>query len=329
MAMASNPACFDMNLAVQAFQQETKDLICSKARDLGFYACGMARVRPLGEIAERYTAWLDQGMHGSMSYLERNRDMRLDPGLLLPGAKTVICLLHAYYPEKVMPGPYKIARYAYGRDYHKVLKRKMKGLLSLLAERGSGVHRAFTDSAPLLERQWARLAGLGWIGKNSLLITREQGSYFLLSEILTDLELPVDEPIERDYCGGCMQCLMACPTQAIVSPGAIDARRCISYLTIESKEDIPSSFMGKYKEWVFGCDICQEVCPWNRASQPHAEPAFMPAESIYCLPEEQWETMPEETYMQCFKGSPVDRAGLQKLRDNIAFLAQQKRQGSP
>lgn len=321
-----NRVCFNMPVLSSEQLAECAEHIRKHALDLGFHACGFAPVRPLKEERDNLDQWLAQGMHAGMQYMENNREKRLDPSLLVDGARTVICLLHNYAPEKELQGPYKIARYAYGRDYHKVLKKKMRPLLNLLVQYGSTVQRAFTDSAPVMERVWAKECGLGWIGKNSLLITPEQGSYFFLSEIFTDLELSQEVRQMRDLCGGCIRCITACPTKAIVAPGLVDARKCISYHTIENKGDIPESLEGSYSQWVFGCDICQEVCPWNNKSIFHNDGDFTPSPHLFELSKNEWEHLDTEIYARVFSGTPVDRAGLIGLKRNIEFVKKQKKQ---
>jgi len=290
------------------------------ALQAGFDACGIARARILEEERELLHEWLQQGMHAGMAWMERHFEKRLDPAALLPGTRSVICLLHSYQPEEVQPGPYRVARYAYGEDYHFVLRDKMKPVVGWLKEQGATIHRAFTDSAPIMERAWAQQAGLGWRGKNSLLLNKELGSWFFLAEILTDLELTPDEPLTRDYCGGCVRCIVACPTQAIVQPGVVDARRCISYLTIEHRGAIPEEFRGSYHDWVFGCDICQEVCPWNHEVSPHTEPRFRPSPELFSLRAGEWEELSEAVFQPLFRRSPLQRTGLEGIRRNIGFL---------
>jgi epoxyqueuosine reductase len=254
-------------------------------------------------------------------------EKRLDPQQLMPGTKSVICLTHNYQPAEEINTGYKIARYAYGEDYHFVLKEKMRPLLQWLEAQGSGIHRAFTDSAPLMERALAARAGLGWIGKNSLLLNREGGSWFFLAEILTDLEIPPDEGGMRDYCGGCVQCITACPTQAITEARVLDARRCISYLTIEldKEKQIPSDLAARYQDWIFGCDVCQEVCPWNKDVKPHSESAFEPTFQLMDLRRKDWEEMDETHFRSIFKRSPLKRSGWKGLQRNIAALNSQEK----
>jgi epoxyqueuosine reductase len=290
------------------------------ALEAGFDGCGIAAAQALEEEREHLREWLRQGMHAGMAWMEGNFDKRLDPTALMPGTRSVICLIHNYYPEKESSGEYRIARYALGEDYHFVLKDKMRPILDWLSDQGATASRAFTDSAPILERAWAQRAGLGWTGKNSLLLNREMGSYFFLAEILTDLGLAPDAPITRDYCGGCVRCITACPTQAIVQPGVVDARRCISYLTIENKYDIPEEFRGQYQDWIFGCDICQEVCPWNSKASPNQEPRLKAHPDLLNLRKSDLDTLTEAEFTRRFARSPLARTGYSGLKRNAEFL---------
>ena len=304
-----------------------KDELKALAKQCGFDACGITNTAPLKEEEDHYLQWLAEGRQGEMQWLERNVEKRLDPQQLMPGARSVICLIHNYQPSEEINTDYKIARYAYGEDYHFVLKKKMQPILGWLEAQGSRIHRAFTDSAPLMERALAARAGLGWIGKNSLLLNREGGSWFFLAEILTDLEIPPDEGGMRDYCGGCVQCITACPTQAITEARVLDARRCISYLTIElnKEQQIPSDLAALYQDWIFGCDICQEVCPWNRDVKPHSEAAFQPAFQLMDLRRKDWEEMGEFAFRSIFRRSPLKRSGWKGLQRNIAALNMQEK----
>ena len=274
----------------------------------------------MAEEAPRLEAWLKKGNHGEMRYMENHFDKRLDPSKLVPGAKSVVSLLYNYYPEKDLaeehPDHLKLAKYAYGEDYHFVIKDRLKTFMSILKEEIGDVEgRVFVDSAPVMERQWAAKSGLGWLGKNTLLINKGQGSYFFLAELIIDLELEPDGPI-KDYCGTCTRCIDACPTDAI-TPYEVDANKCISYLTIELKDQIPDSFQGKMDNWVFGCDICQEVCPWNRFSKPHSEPTFHPKNELLELFNNNWQDLTEEVFRSVFKGSAVKRTKLEGLKRNI------------
>jgi epoxyqueuosine reductase len=293
------------------------------AHDLGFMFCGISKARRLDEEANHLEKWLNSGFQGEMQYLERHFDLRLDPRQLVPGAQSVISLALNYFPAgKQKPDAPQIARYAYGRDYHKVLKRKLKALFEQMClEFGEIQGRFFTDSAPVMERKWAELSGIGWIGKNGLLLNKKAGSYFFLAEIICDLELEADNPV-KDHCGSCTACIDACPTQAILPNKTLNASRCISYLTIELKDAIPASFRGNMENWAFGCDICQEVCPWNRFSKPHNEPDFQPHPELHNMDAQDWEDITEEVFERVLGKSAVKRAGFKGLKRNLAFLKQ-------
>lgn len=299
---------------------DLKEELKSIALAAGFDAIAFVKAEELTDETRRFQEWIDAGMHGEMAYMERNIEKRLDPSKLLASARTVICLLHNYFPSTELQSGYKIARYAYGEDYHFVLKDKMQSILEWLKLKGSRVQRAFTDSAPLMERALAAKAGLGWIGKNSLLLNREMGSYFFIAEILTDLEFAPDEAKMRDYCGGCVKCITACPTDAIIQARVVDARKCISYLSIEHKTDIPETFKSAYSDWIFGCDICQEVCPWNAKIKPHSEQRLMPAPELLQLRKPDWDAMDEARFDELFRRSPLSRSGIEGLKRNISFL---------
>ena len=309
--------------------QRHTQLIKEQAAALGFTFCGVARAEFLEEEAPRLEAWLRQGKHGAMGYMENHFDKRLDPTKLVEGAKSVITLGYNYFPEKdlAQDDNYKIAKYAYGEDYHFVIKRKLRALLEYVQEAIGEVHgRAFVDSAPVMERAWAQRSGTGWIGKNSLLLNKRQGSFFFLAELIVDLELAYDGPVP-DYCGTCTRCLDACPTDAITEPYVVDSNRCISYLTIELREAIPDSMQGQWADWIFGCDICQDVCPWNRHARPHQEPAFDPHPDLADMTKDDWHEITEETFRKVFKKSALKRAKLTGLRRNIAAVADQKADG--
>ena len=296
------------------------------ALTLGFDACGITHTRRLTNYEERVAQWLEKGHHAGMGYMQNHFEKRMDPGLLVPGARSVVVLAHNYYPAEVQhPNAwYKVAKYAYGRDYHLVIRGKLFKLLDYTRQAsGHQVQgRVFTDSAPVLERAWAQETGIGFIGKNSCTILPRKGSFFFLSEMIIDLELEPDHAFGKDLCGSCMRCMDACPTGAITHPGVVDARRCISYLTIESKEDIPETFAGKCGQWIFGCDICQDVCPYNRFARPHQEPAFEPMPFISQWQKADWETLTKESYNKEIKktGSPLSRAKFEKLAGNIRFI---------
>ena len=300
------------------------NLLKSTAKRLGFDFCGIAKAEFLESEAPRLEEWLNRNYHGKMAYLANHFDKRLDPTKLVEGAKSVVSLIYNYYPEKLIPHQsedIKLAKYAYGADYHDVIRAKLTEFLEVLREEVGEINgRSFVDSAPVMERQWARQAGLGWIGKNSLLLNREMGSFFFLAELIIDLEATPDTPLAKDYCGTCTACIDACPTNAIVQPEVIDASKCISYLTIELKEEIPDEFAGKMENWVFGCDICQDVCPWNRFSRPHQEPAFQPHPELAQFTHREWREMTEETFKRVFSKSAVKRTKFSGLKRNVAFL---------
>ncbi len=296
-------------------------MIKAKAHELGFLACGMARAGFLEEEAPRLEQWLRQGKQGSMGYMERNFDMRLDPTKLVPGAKSVISLAYNYFtpPKQLDPEAPKLSTYAYGRDYHKVVKQRLKPLVEFITEQfGQVAFRTFVDSAPVLEKAWAERAGLGWRGKNTNVIRQGAGSFFFLCEIILDLDLEPDAPA-TDHCGTCRRCIDACPTEAI-TPYGVDGSRCISYLTIELKEAIPQEFEGRMAGWTFGCDICQQVCPWNRFSTQHREPEFTPKAELMGLSADEWHGMTEVVFDRLFEGSAVKRTGYAGLVRNLDLL---------
>ncbi|MDW8330343.1 MAG: tRNA epoxyqueuosine(34) reductase QueG [Cyclobacteriaceae bacterium] len=296
-------------------------LVKQLSRELGFSYCGISKAEFLEEEAPRLEEWLRRGYHGKMKYMENHFDKRLDPRLLVPGAKSVISLLYNYYPKKDLAknDNFKIAKYAYGEDYHYVIKDKLKEMLYRLQEKTGQISgRAFVDSAPVMERAWAKRAGLGWIGKNSLLLNRSMGSFFFLAELIIDLELEYDGPI-KDYCGTCTACMDACPTGAIPEPQVVDGSRCISYFTIELKEEIPPEVKGKFENWIFGCDICQDVCPWNRFAQPHNEARFEPPAGLENFQQQDWIELTEEVFQKLFRKSAVKRTGFKGLKRNIDF----------
>jgi epoxyqueuosine reductase len=295
-----------------------------KAKELGFLEVGFSKAEHLGSHANQLTSWLENGYHAQMQYMANHFDKRTNPQRLVEGTKTIISLLHNYYPSQqpTNTDKPKIARYAYGKDYHKVLKKKLKTLYEYIQ---SDLYpdlngRYFVDSAPVLERALAYNSGLGWVGKNSNLIHPKHGSYFFISEIFVNFELPYGKPL-NDYCGGCTKCIDACPTKAIIAPKTIDANRCISYLTIENKEEIDTQFSGLFQNWVFGCDICQEVCPWNRKAQPHSEPAFEPNEKFLSMTNDDWMQLTEDEYNEQFLGSPLMRTKYEGMMRNVRFVA--------
>lgn len=317
-------------------------LIKSIATQLGFTFCGISKAEFLKEEAPQLEEWLKRGYHGTMGYMENHFDKRLDPTLLVPGAKSVISLLYNYYPEKdlsknnppastnlsdgtlvkseVSAGRLKIAKYAYGEDYHFVIKDKLKEFLQRIHEQIGEVNgRAFVDSGPVMERAWAKKSGVGWIGKNSLLLNRSMGSFFFLAELIVELELEYDGPV-KDYCGTCTACMDACPTDAIPQPYVVDGSKCISYFTIELKDEIPADVKGKFENWIFGCDICQDVCPWNSFSRPHQEPRFRPRQQLEDMKQQDWKEITDEVFQKLFKKSAVKRTKLEGLKRNIRFV---------
>ena len=305
--------------------QEHTTLVKTAANRLGFDFCGIARALPLNEDARRLEAWLNKGMHGSMQYMEKYFDQRINPALLVPGAKSVITLLKNYFPsEKQQPGIPKIASYAYGNDYHEVIKTQLNQLLLQLQETiGAFNGRGFVDSAPVLERSWAQKTGLGWIGKNGNLINKQSGSFFFIATVIVDIELVYDHPLAKDYCGSCTRCIDACPTQAILPDKVVDGSKCISYFTIELKDLlIPGEMKGKFDNWMFGCDTCQDVCPWNRFSKPNNEAAFTPLPGLLNISAGDWENMTEESFRQLFKNSPLKRAKFKGIQRNLNFIKQ-------
>ena len=285
--------------------------------------CGISKAGFLEDEAPRLEAWLKNGMHGEMQYMENHFDKRLDPRLLVDGAKSVISFGLNYFSDKVQADPLspKISKYAYGADYHSVIKEKLSLLLQVIKEKIGDVNgRAFVDSAPVLDKAWAKKAGLGWMGKNTNLISKKVGSFFFLAELIVDLELEYHIEPTADHCGTCTKCIDACPTEAIVAPYVVDGSRCISYLTIELKNEIPKEFNGKMDNWMFGCDICQDVCPWNKFSVLHQEPAFAPHPDLLDLNNRDWEDITEDVFQKVFKNSAVKRTRFSGLKRNISFL---------
>lgn len=296
-------------------------LIKEEAKRLGFLSCGVSKAEFLEEEAPRLEKWLNNQMHGKMQYMENHFDKRLDPTKLVEGSVSVISLLLNYYPENTQnDNTFKISKYAYGTDYHFVIKDKLKALLHFINEEIGEVHgRAFVDSAPVLDKAWAKRSGLGWIGKHSNLITQKVGSFYFIAELIVDLKLDYDTPT-TDHCGTCTACIDACPTQAIVAPYVVDGSKCISYLTIELKDNIPSEFKNKLDDWAFGCDVCQDVCPWNRFSKAHNEPLFNPHPDLLSLTKKDWNEITEEVFKGIFKKSAVKRTKFSGLQRNISFL---------
>lgn len=292
-----------------------------EAARLGFDFCGISKAEFLNEEAPRLEKWLKENKHGEMKYMENYFDKRLDPTLLVDGAKSVISLMYNYYPsQKQNEGAPKISKYAYGNDYHEVIKEKLTAFLNNLKEQIGDINgRVFVDSAPVLEKAWAAKSGLGWVGKNANLISKSHGSFYFLAELIVDVEMEYDGPI-KDYCGTCTKCIDACPTQAIVAPYVVDGSKCISYLTIELKENIPADFKGKMDNWAFGCDVCQDVCPWNSFSTPHSEPLFNDDRGLLNWTENQWQELTEETFKKVFKHSAVKRTKYSGLIRNLRYI---------
>ncbi len=284
-------------------------------------SCGISKAGFLEQEAPRLENWLKKNQHGQMSYMENNFDKRLNPTLLVDGAKSVVSLLLNYYPSELQnQNSYKISKYAYGQDYHSVIKEKLKELLfSIQANIGEVNGRAFVDSAPVLDKAWAAKSGIGWIGKNSNLLTQQVGSFYFIAELIIDLELEYDHAT-TDHCGTCTACIDSCPTDAIVAPYIVDGSKCISYFTIELKDNIPSEMKGKFDDWAFGCDICQDVCPWNKFSKPHSEPLFNPNPELLSMSKKDWEEITEDTFKIIFKNSAIKRTKFEGIKRNINFL---------
>lgn len=304
-------------------KQELSDLIKSHAISAGFFDCGISRAEYLDNDSLKMEEWLSQGYNGEMGYLERNKEKRYNPNLLVENAKSVITVLYNYYPSINLSNKddFKISKYAYGKDYHFVIKEKLYAILNTIKEKtGNRNARVFVDSAPVLDRAWARKSGLGFIGKNTLLINKKGGSYFFIGHIIIDLELEYETEVNpRNYCGSCTKCINACPTNAI-KENFVDARSCISYLTIEHRSELPTTLKEKFNNWIFGCDICQDVCPWNRFSSPHNEPLFEPSESLTNMKKSDWIEMEKPKFSELFINSAVQRTGYSGLKRNIEFL---------
>ena len=296
-------------------------LIKTEAKRLGFLSCGISKAQFLEEEAPRLETWLKKNMHGQMQYMENHFDKRLDPTKLVEDSKSVISLLLNYFPSKTQTDDsYKLSKYAYGTDYHFVIKDKLKSLLSFIQDEIGEVHgRAFVDSAPVLDKAWAAKSGLGWIGKHSNLLTQQVGSFYFIAELIVDLELEYDTAT-TNHCGTCTKCIDACPTQAITQPYVVDGSKCISYFTIELKDNIPTEFKGKFDDWMFGCDVCQDVCPWNRFSKPHSEPLFNPHPDLLSMTKKDWEDITEDVFKNVFKDSAVKRTKFSGLQRNIKYL---------
>jgi epoxyqueuosine reductase len=301
--------------------QHTK-IVRDIATKLGFDYCGIAKAQRLDEDAERLQQWLYKGMHGTMKYMENHFDLRVDPTRLVPGARSVITLLKNYYPpEPQKETAPKISKYAYGKDYHLVIREKMKSFLSTIRDEIGEINgRGFVDSAPVLERSWAQRSGLGWIGKNGNLLTKEAGSFFFIATLITDLDLEYDDPFVKDLCGTCTRCIDACPTEAILPGKVVNGSKCISYFTIELKDMlIPSEMKGRFQDWSFGCDTCQDVCPWNRFSKPHHEVEFAPIQEVLDLSISEWTGMSEEAFKTIFRDSAISRTKWKGMQRNIRF----------
>ncbi|MCD2258640.1 tRNA epoxyqueuosine(34) reductase QueG [Psychroserpens luteolus] len=295
--------------------------IKTEAKRLGFLSCGISKAEFLEEEAPRLETWLKNNAHGEMRYMENHFDKRLDPTKLVEGSKSVVSLLLNYFPSEIQnTESYKLSKYAFGTDYHFVIKDKLKQLLHSIQNEIGDVHgRAFVDSAPVLDKAWAAKSGLGWIGKHSNLLTQQVGSFYFIAELIIDLDLEYDH-IVSDHCGTCTACIDACPTQAITEPYVVNGSKCISYFTIELKDNIPSEFKGQFDDWMFGCDVCQDVCPWNRFSKAHSEPLFNPHPELLSMTKKDWEEITKDTFNKVFKKSAVKRTKFEGLKRNISFL---------
>jgi len=302
-------------------KEKYSQLIKAESKRLGFLSCGISKAEFLEEEAPRLESWLNKNHHGQMTYMENHFDKRLNPKLLVDDSKSVISLLLNYFPsEEQNSDSYKISKYAYGQDYHFVIKEKLKELLNTIQSQiGEVSGRAFVDSAPVLDKAWAAKSGLGWIGKNSNLITQKVGSFYFIAELIIDLELEYDYPT-TDHCGTCTACIDACPTDAIVAPYVVDGSKCISYFTIELKDNLPIEMKGKFDDWAFGCDVCQDVCPWNRFSKPHNEPLFNPNPELLSFSKKDWDEITNDTFNKVFKNSAVKRTKFEGFKRNINFL---------
>jgi epoxyqueuosine reductase len=304
-----------------ASKDQHTQLVKQLASQHGFDYCGIAKAGALDEDAHRLEKWLQQGMHGTMKYMENYFDLRINPTKLFPGAKSVITLLQNYYPSEQSTES-GISKYAYGNDYHQVIKESLKKMIQQLQEKiGQFNGRGFVDSAPVLERSWAQRSGLGWIGRNGNLITKQSGSFFFIATLIVDVELNYDDPFAKDFCGSCKRCIESCPTGAILPDKTINGSQCISYFTIELKEElIPEEMKGKFQNWMFGCDTCQDICPWNRFSKPHSREGLQPLAEVLNFTSRQWEELSEEAFRKIFKHSPLSRAKYKGIKRNIKFL---------
>jgi epoxyqueuosine reductase len=306
-----------------SLKEKHTEFIKASAKTLGFDYCGIAKAEQLDDDARRLESWLNKGFQGQMDYMNNYFDLRIDPTKLVPGAKSVITLLLNYYPsrEQKRDAP-KVSKYAYGKDYHEVIKEKLKAFLQMIKQNIGDIHgRGFADSAPVLERSWAQKTGLGWVGKNGNLITKNSGSFFFICTLITDLDLMTDNPFIKDYCGSCTKCIDSCPTDAILPDKIIDGSKCISYFTIELKDLlIPDKMKGKFDNNLFGCDVCQDVCPWNRFSKPTTEIAFTPVRELLDFSKNDWEELTEESFKIIFKNSPLRRSKFQGIKRNLKFI---------
>lgn len=300
--------------------EKHSQLIKEKAEKYGFISCGISKAEFLEQEAPRLENWLNENANGKMQYMENHFDKRLDPSKLVDGAKSVVSLLYNYYPEvKQKEDTFKVSKYAYGQDYHHVIKKKLRMMMEELNEEIGEINgRAFVDSAPVLEKAWAAKSGLGWIGKHSNLLTKQRGSFYFISELIIDLPLAYDTPV-TNHCGSCTKCIDACPTQAI-TPYQVDGSKCISYLTIELKDEIPTDFKNKFEDWMFGCDICQDVCPWNRFSKPHNEPLFNPHPDLLNYDKKDWTEITKDVFNEIFRKSAVKRTKYEGLKRNINYI---------
>jgi len=305
----------------ETIKHKHTQMIKKEAQRLGFLSCGISEAAFLEDDAPRLEKWLKDNMHGKMQYMENHFDKRLDPRLLVDGAKSVISLTLNYFPSELqVEGSYKISKYAYGSDYHSVIKEKLRYLFEFINEEIGEINgRVFVDSAPVLDKAWAAKSGLGWVGKNNNLISKKSGSFFFIAELICDIELIYDHPA-TDHCGTCTACIDACPTQAIESPNVVNGSKCISYFTIELKDNIPEEMKDKFDDWMFGCDVCQDVCPWNRFSAPHSEPLLQPRENLLAMTKKDWEEITKDTFDKVFKNSAVKRTKYDGLLRNIRFL---------
>jgi epoxyqueuosine reductase len=299
--------------------------IKAAAHNLGFDFCGIAKAQVLNEDARRLEQWLKKGMQGNMQYMENHFDLRIDPSKLVPGAKSVITLMKNYFPaEHQKEGTPKISKYAFGKDYHDVIRGKLNELIVLIKENIGEIHgRGFVDSAPVLERSWAQKSGLGWVGKNGNLITKQSGSFYFIATLITDLELIYDDPFVKDYCGTCTKCIDECPTDAILPDKVIDGSKCISYFTIELKDALlPDAMKDKFQNWMFGCDVCQDICPWNRFSKPHSEIELKPIPEVLSLSTKEWQAMSEESFKKIFQDSAIKRTKFSGIQRNLKFITE-------